>query len=177
MEIRQETPHDRDAIRRVTIDAFSHCEFGHNGEADLIDQLRENCPEILSLVSATDEDVVGHILFSPVTVRSGGDVHQGMGLAPMAVALDHQRRGIGSALVETGLKLLAAAGCPFVVVIGHPEYYPRFGFVPAADYGITHGFSGIPQTVLFIRMFDSNTARRLRDGILHYRNEFGEQTG
>ena len=177
MEIRPETLGDRDSIRRVTIDAFSSCEFGHNGEADLVDLLRENCPEIRSLVATANGLVVGHILFSPVTVRRADDVIHGMGLAPMAVAPDHQRRGVGTALVETGLKQLAAAKCPFVVVIGHPQYYPRFGFVPAADYGIAHGFAGIPQSVLFIRFFDSDIALKIRNGILHYRHEFGSQSG
>ncbi len=68
-----------------------------------------------------------------------------MGLAPMAVAPDCQRRGIGTLLVQAGLNELSQSGCPIVVVLGHPEYYPRFGFVPAAELGITHGFEGIPQ--------------------------------
>jgi putative acetyltransferase len=80
-------------------------------------------------VAEDDGAIVGHILFTPVVVE--GRPALGMGLAPLAVLPGRQRQGIGSQLVRRGLDSLRERGCPFVVVVGHPEYYPRFGFEPA----------------------------------------------
>jgi putative acetyltransferase len=88
--------------------------------------------------------IVGHILFSPITVETNHQGIKGMGLAPMAVLPERQRQGIGSALVREGLSLLSAQQCPFVIVVGHPEYYPRFGFVPASQYGLICPWEGVP---------------------------------
>ena len=90
----------------------------------------------LSLVAVVQNRVVGHVLFSPATVESEGSVVRGMGLAPMAVLPEWQRRGIGSELIGSGIAGLASRQCPFVLVLGHAEYYPRFGFEPASRYGI-----------------------------------------
>ncbi len=118
--IRPEEPRDRDAIRDVHVRAF-----GQPNEADLVDALR---PGTVSLVAEIG-GVVGHILFSPITVGGAPAI----ALAPMAVLPEFQRRGIGSALVRRGL---AACGDRLVIVLGHPEFYPRFGFVPARPLGI-----------------------------------------
>ena len=175
ISIRSESPLDWDSVRRVIVEAFTTCEFGHSGEADIVDQLRHNCPEVLSLVATDGEVVVGHILFSPVSILITDGEVRGMGLAPMAVAPDRQRVGIGTALVESGLQKLSEAGCPFVVVLGHPLYYPRFGFVPAAQYGISHGFVEVPQNVFFIKVLDENVTPSISNGQINYRPEFGPQ--
>lgn len=152
LQVRPETPADFAAVRQLTIDAFSASDLGYHGEADLIEAIRENCEQYLSLVACWEEKVVGHCCFSPVVLESDAGPLQGMGLAPMAVAPVCQRQGIGSALIEAGLTRLDAADCPFVAVLGHPEYYPRFGFQLAGQYGISHGFAGIPQEVFFVRV-------------------------
>ncbi len=175
ISIRRETPNDRDAVRRVIVDAFTACEFGHNGEADIVDRLRNNCDDLLSLVATEGDDIVGHILFSPVSVRTANGMVHGKGLAPMAVAPNRQRRGIGTALVESGLNQLSGNRCAFVVVLGHPLYYPRFGFQLGAQYEITHGFSGIPQDVFFVNILDQNVLRSILKGTASYRSEFGLQ--
>ncbi|MEJ2721856.1 MAG: N-acetyltransferase, partial [bacterium] len=108
--IRKEETDDVDAVRAMTEGAF-----GQPDEARIIDRLRANCDRILSLVGTQDGRVVGHILFSPVTIDSSGGVIEGMGLGPMAVLPENQREGIGSALVEHGLAILRRNGCPFVV--------------------------------------------------------------
>lgn len=172
---RPETQDDHDAIRGIIVDAFTDCEFGHNGEADLIDQLRNNCDDLLALVATDNDSIVGHILFSPVTVRSASGVVQGMGLAPMAVAPNRQQTGIGTALVESGLQQLAVDRCPFVVVLGHPSYYPRFRFQPGAQHKISHGFEGIPQEVFFVNVLDQNVVQSIANGTAIYRSEFGPQ--
>ena len=100
----------------------------------------------------------------------------GMGLAPMSVATHCQRQGIGSFLVTNGLKRLTETECAFVVVLGHPDYYPRFGFVPASDFGVSHGFTGIPQDVFFIHHINENdTMKTLANGLTYYQPEFGPQ--
>jgi putative acetyltransferase len=110
--------------------------FGQDREADLVDRLRANGKVILSLVAELNRQVVGHILFSPVTIESADRTITVLGLAPMAVLPPYQKRGIGGRLVERALAMLKAAGHRGVVVLGHPEYYPRFGFVPAGGFGI-----------------------------------------
>jgi putative acetyltransferase len=128
--IRSETAADRDAIRRVNELAFPGRE-----EADLVDALRGSgawLPE-LSLVAEDDSGIVGHVLFSVVALDSGPDL---LSLGPMAVLPDRQRAGIGTMLVRRGLELAKGTNYPLVVVLGHPEFYPRFGFVPARPQGI-----------------------------------------
>lgn len=175
IKVRKETTDDHDAIRMLTVDAFANSEFGHNGEAELIDAIRDTSAKQLSLVACSDRDIVGHILFTPVTIRtSQHDVH-GMGLAPMSVAPQCQKTGIGSLLVANGLERLLSDVCRFVVVLGHPNYYPRFGFQPAEPFEIFHGFSGIPQDVFFIRSISINTMKQIPGGRAYYLPEFGPQ--
>src|SRR5262245_5395759 len=131
MTIRPEKPTDRDAIRVVNEAAFET-----PAEANLVDLLRAQASPLVSLVAQADSTIVGHIVFSPVT-RSDYDDLNNMGLAPMAVLPAHQRRGIGSALVRAGLEECRRLGCDAVIVLGHAEYYPRFGFRRASEFGIS----------------------------------------
>ena len=130
--IREEAPADVAAIRALHAAAFKT-----DAEARLVDALREHGQLSLSLVAVEDDGVVGHIAFSPVTItRPDAPVLAGKGLGPMAVAHPRQGCGIGTRLVRSGLERLGAAGHPFCVVLGHPEYYPRFGFELASRSGI-----------------------------------------
>ena len=131
LAIRTEWSEDHDAVRRVLESAFGR----NSGEAGLVEALRaagDHVPE-LCLVAVEGEDVVGHLFFSRARLGSGDEV---LALAPMAVVADRQRDGIGSRLVEDGLRRAAATPFALVVVLGHPGYYPRFGFEPAAGYGV-----------------------------------------
>ena len=123
--IRREEAADVEAVGVVNRRAFEG-----GAEAALVDALR-GVPGAVSLVAAAGGRVVGHILFTPVDVEGVGPAAKGLGLGPMAVLPEHQRQGIGSQLVRAGLSECRAAGCGFVVVLGHAEYYPRFGFEPA----------------------------------------------
>jgi len=130
--IRVETSEDVPAVRRV-----NELAFGRPGEADLVDALRASETPILSLVAVLDGSVAGHVLFSPVTVEPrppGSD--RCWGLGPLAVLPEYQSQGIGGQLVRAGLDACRQLGAAAVVVLGHPEYYPRFGFVPASRYGL-----------------------------------------
>jgi putative acetyltransferase len=129
--IRAETRDDVAAIA-----ALHRAAFGRPNEADLVARLRRTVQPLVSLVALVGEQVVGHILFSPVTIDAAPAALRPMGLAPMAVLPILQRRGIGSALVRVGIDACRAAGAGAVVVLGHPTYYPRFGFVPAIRFGL-----------------------------------------
>jgi|GEM_PF-118588 len=131
LEVRQETAGDEPAICALNASAFKT-----DAEARLVDALRASGALTLSLVAVLDGAIVGHIAFSPVTVDAGGHTVQGVGLAPMAVAPSHQRKGIGARLIEEGLGALRARGHAFCVVLGHVDYYPRHGFLPARPRGM-----------------------------------------
>lgn len=163
IEIRAELPGDVDAVRRVNTEAF-----GRRDEAALVDALRERCPERVSLVAVDGEDIVGHILFTPATI---GTV-RGMGLAPMAVLPDRQRDGIGSKLVRAGLVELAERQCPFVIVLGHADYYPRFGFERASTHGI-HCEWDVPDEAFMVLVIDEAAMSGV-SGLARYRPEFSE---
>jgi putative acetyltransferase len=165
--IRHETAEDVAAVRVV-----NELAFGQPAEADLVDALRRGCTDALSLV-AVDDGVVGHILFTPVSVDGADRSLAGMGLAPMSVLPDYQRRGVGSALVSRGLEALRERGCPFVVVVGHPEYYPRFGFEPASKHGLLSQWQGIPDGV-FMSLILNPSAMREVGGVARYRPEFDD---
>ncbi len=130
MLIRAEKESDRTAVCRINTAAFAT-----PAEAALVETLRECVQPLISFVAEVDAAVVGHIMFSPVSVSADPRLRM-MGLAPMAVAPAYQRQGIGSALVRAGLARCKALAFCAVVVLGHPEYYPRFGFLPASRFGL-----------------------------------------
>ena len=127
--VRPERTGDAEAVRRVLLAAFETA-----AEADLVERLRDAGPDYLAWVANEGDVLVGHVAFTPLTLD--GLACGGMGLAPLAVAPSHQRRGIGGALVRAGLDALRVRGDAFVALLGHPDYYPRFGFEPASRYGL-----------------------------------------
>ena len=122
--------------------------FETPAEAKLVETLRAEAAPLVSLVAEKAGAIVGHILFSPVHISGCPDLKI-MGLAPMAVAPEHQRRGIGSALVRAGLEECRRLGFGAVVVLGHPGYYPRFGFLPSARFGIRCEYD-VPEDVFMV---------------------------
>ncbi len=168
--IREEIFQDIDVIRTINEKAF-----GQSQEENIIDRLRANCEGLLSLVALQDEKIIGHILFSPVTIEDHHGILKGVGLAPMAVLPEFQRQGIGSKLIKSGIEILKTSGCLFVIVLGHPEYYPQFGFEPASHYGIRSQWEGVPDNAFMILWLNKS---RINDmsGIAKYRDEFDEAT-
>ncbi|UCG80763.1 MAG: N-acetyltransferase [Desulfobacterales bacterium] len=165
--IRQERSKDIPVIREVNKRAF-----GQPQEADLVDKVRQNCHNMLSLVAMAENEVIGHILFSPATMESGGGTIQGMGLGPMAVLPDYQRQGVGAELIRTGITRLDSTGCPFVIVLGHAAYYPRFGFEPASRFGIRSEWD-VPDDAFMILVLNKSVMQGV-SGLVRYRPEFAE---
>jgi len=165
--IRAENTEDRDAIHRVV-----ELAFGGRSEADLVDALRENASPYISLVATLDEHVVGHIFFSPVTIETERETLAEMGLAPMAVLPEYQNQGIGSQLVREGLRECARLGHDIVVVLGHPKFYPRFGFEPASLKGLRSEYDVRDEVFMVVELREGALAGR--GGLVKYHPEFGK---
>jgi putative acetyltransferase len=165
--IRPETSSDLAAIRHI-----NQAAFGTDAEAELIGRLRAGGKLVLSLVAEVDSELVGHIAFSPVVVETNPAAVAVVGLAPMAVLPTHQRSGIGSLLVKTGLAECRVAGYEAVVVLGHSHYYPRFGFVPASRLGLRCEYD-VPDEVFMALELRAGALAGCA-GLVRYQPEFNE---
>jgi putative acetyltransferase len=165
IEITEERPGDAAAIRDLNQRAFEQ-----NQEANIVDALRSNGAALLSLVATVNGQIVGHIMYSPISV---GNL-RGAALGPMAVLPELQRQGIGSQLVEAGNRQIDQGGCPFIIVVGHPEFYPRFGFKPASIRGITCEWN-LPDEVFMLLVLDEAEMQGV-SGLAKYRSEFSSVT-
>jgi putative acetyltransferase len=159
--IRAERPEDIGGIRQVNLSAFET-----SAEADLVDALRRQARPFVSLVAVEGEEVVGHILFSPVTLSSDPAAPI-MGLAPMAVRPDRQRQGVGSALVRAGLEECRLLDAIAVVVLGHAHYYPRFGFTRASAFGLASEYD-VPDDVFMVLELRAGLLREKRGTISYH---------
>lgn len=137
MVIRHETAGDADAVRSVLTTAF-----GGDDEATLVGLLRDSGEVVLSLVALVEDEIVGHVLFSRLVIRAHARAFSGVALAPLAVLPAVERRGIGSALVRQGIRLLNDSGETIAIVLGDPEYYARFGFSTQLAQSLRSRYSG-----------------------------------
>lgn len=139
MIIRDAEPEDEIAIRAIVASAF-----GRADEARLVDQLRADGDAFIELVAEDEEDgeLLGHILFSPLAIDRSDETVTALALAPVAVRPDRQTSGIGGALIREGVEQARRAGIPAIVLVGHPSYYPRFGFSAKAAESLDAPFSG-----------------------------------
>ena len=135
--VRPETPEDYTGIR-----AINQLAFQSDVEADLVDRVRRDGTVIASLVAEEDERIVGHILLSRLPIQTAAGQVPAAALGPMAVRPEYQRRGIGGDLIRAGLMACKSAGMAAVIVLGHPEYYPRFGFSAHLARRISSPYSG-----------------------------------
>ena len=147
MLIREETPTDHEVIRTI-----NHLAFEGEVEGRLIDRLRADGDILLSLVAQVDGEIVGHILFSKLEAETSGGTIKAAALAPMAVTPEFQERGIGTALVERGLALCRERGYTVVVVLGHPDYYPRFGFDSRKAQALESPYSGAGEAYMALEL-------------------------
>jgi len=164
--VRLELPHDIAEVFQTNERAF-----GATLEARLVDTLR-TLPDSISLVATLNGQVVGHILFTAVTIEPAADVRVA-GLAPMSVRPEYQREGVGGQLVRAGLDECRRRGYAAVVVVGHPEYYPRFGFEPAHSHGLQCEFP-VPREAFMVFELEPNALRGV-SGIVRYRPEFAAE--
>jgi putative acetyltransferase len=149
--IRSETDADVSAITEVTVAAFKILEISHHTEQFIIEALRAAKALTVSLVAEVDGHVIGHIAFSPVTMSDG--TRNWYGLGPVSVLPAYQRQGVGKALIREGLSRLRDMNAQGCCLVGHPDYYRRFGFKNMP--GLVH--EGVPPEVFFALSFDGNT--------------------
>jgi putative acetyltransferase len=167
IDIRAETSADCGAIA-----ALNNAAFGGEEEAGIVDRLRADGLVITSLVAEEKREIVGHIMFSELPIETAEHLIRGAALAPMAVAPSYQHRGIGSRLVRSGLEVCRAQGIEAVVVLGHPEYYPRFGFSAALAQHLRAPYSGPAFMALELKI----DILEGRMGTVHYPDAFGLDT-
>jgi putative acetyltransferase len=169
MKTRTERVSDYDEVFQLNYLAFKNRE----DESRLIERIRlsEQFIPKLSLVSEENNHIVGHALFSKAEVIDGEKNHDVIVLAPVAVLPSHQKKGIGSILIQEGLKRCTALGCDFVFLIGHPTYYPKFGFKPARKYGFELKQFNVSDEVFMVYELTQGNTNRLQ-GELRYPESF-----
>ncbi len=165
MIIREEQPSDIEKIWKVNIGAFETI-----AEANLVNSLRDSGCTFISLVAETETKVVGHILFTQVELSGNKNNLKIIGLAPMAVLSQYQNKGIGSKLVQTGLKRCKSLGYDAVVVLGHPDYYPKFGFVPSVKYGIKSEYDVSDEVFMILELIPGSLKHH--EGEIKYHEAF-----
>lgn len=126
--VRIRVEHTEDVEEARAIRVVNKAAFGGAEEADLVDKLRGDGHALVSLVAELQRAIIGHVLFSRMWIKTASGLVSAVALAPVAVLLEHQRKGIGQRLIVHGLDILRGQGESIVIVVGHPSYYPRFGF-------------------------------------------------
>ena len=166
MRVRPEAPGDHGVVFHIVSQAF-----GNDAEAKLVDELRAAASPQISLVADEDGIVLGHIFFSPATVGEGPDARKIFALGPVGVRPDQQNRALGSALVRAGLERCLAIDEPVVVVLGHPPYYPRFGFRQAHEHGLYYKSRPGPNPAFMVAELRPGALEGLT-GEVHYHPAF-----
>lgn len=169
ISIRPETPEDIAVIAEVNQKAF-----GQTGEADLVDALRAAGALRISLVAESDGEIVGHIAFSPMTLDQQPEEAGVLGLGPMAVLPGYQNQGIGLHLLEAGLDACRQQGAEIVIVLGHPEFYPKAGFVRASGFGILCEYQVPDEAFMALELVPGRIQKYA--GVAHYHPAFGMVT-
>lgn len=167
IEIHPETAGEIPAIHRLNVQAFDN----RPNEARLVDSLRAAGKAVISLVAVTEGEVVGHALFSPVTLDPANAGFNGAGLGPVAVSPEFQRQGIGSKLIREGLDRCRQMGFEVVVVLGDHHYYSRFGFKRAGGFGLGNDYNADEH---FMALELKEGALREVSGTVKYAPEFNE---
>ena len=165
LNIRKERDSDIEEVYGINVRAFDT-----DAEAKLVDRLRSSGVFYISLVAEENGHIVGHILFTPVELAGSPQGLRLMGLAPMAVLPEFQNRGIGSSLVEAGLEHCKEENIDAVFVLGHPDYYPKFGFLQSVKYGIKSEYD-VPDEV-FMAIELKNGILDGKHGTIRYHKEF-----
>ncbi len=173
--IRTETPKDYTRVIELTEKAFETLEISNHNEGKLVDKLRKAPTFIseLSLVAELNGQIVGHILFTPVVIDNGQQKFQSLVLAPVSVLPEFQKMGIGGQLIRAGHQKAKESGFQSVILLGHPEYYPRFGYKPASAWGIKTHYE-LPSDDVFMAVELTEGALNNVSGQVIFPPEFGE---
>lgn len=169
MKIRPETTLDHTSIYKI-----NHLAFGQKAESQLINRLRktdEFIPE-LSLVMEKDNTIIGHILFSKIKIVGEKKSYSSLALAPMSVHPDYQKQGVGSQLVRAGLAKAKEMEFDSVIVLGHKNYYPRFGFEKASKWGVKCPFEVPEEVFMGLELVEGGLKDKV--GIVEYSKAFAE---
>lgn len=165
--LRYENSRDYKNITRI-----NDLAFGQKNEGILIEHLRKNrdfLPE-LSIVAEKDGIIIGHILFFPIQIKSKDNSYKSVSLAPMAVLPEYQNQGIGGRLIRYGLEKCRGKGYQSVIVLGHPEYYPRFGFEKASKWDIRPPFEAPDEAFMAIELIEGGL--KGISGVVEYPDEY-----
>ena len=168
IKIRQESQKDYEDVYRVVKTAFETAEHSDGNEQDLVVALRNSdsfIPE-LSLVAVKEDKIVGYILFTKIKIEN----HEEIALAPLAVLPEYQKQGIGSMLIEQGHKIAKKLGYHYSIVLGSENYYPKFGYIPAIQYGIQAPFDVADENFMAVKLNDADIEIK---GVVQYAKEFG----
>lgn len=168
IEIRQESQKDYEEVYMTVKTAFETAEHSDGNEHDLVVALRNSdsfIPE-LSLVAVKEDKIVGYILFTKIKIGN----HEEIALAPLAVLPEYQKQGIGSMLIEQGHKIAKQLGYHYSIVLGSENYYPKFGYIPAIQYGIQAPFDVANENFMAVKLNDADTGIQ---GVVQYAKEFG----
>jgi predicted N-acetyltransferase YhbS len=173
--IRKEKSFDHNWVVELTEKAFETLEISDHNEGKLVDKLRKapTFIEELSLVAELNGQVVGHILFTPIIIDNGEQQFQSLVLAPVSVLPEFQKMGIGGQLIRAGHQKAFELGFQSVILIGHPEYYPRFGYKPASTWGIKTHYE-LPSDDVFMAVELTDGALTGVSGMVVFPPEFGE---
>ncbi|WP_241138535.1 GNAT family N-acetyltransferase [Bacillus mycoides] len=171
--IRQEQKNDYRKTEEVEKEAFLNEEFSDKKEHELVKRIRE-CDAFIPELSivAVDEEIVGHIMLSKITIEQDGTTVDSLALAPVSVAPSHQKKGIGGKLIGAALEKAKELGYGSVVVLGHPEYYPKFGFKKASEWNIKAPFE-VPEEVFMVMELTGNALEGV-EGVVQYSSAFAE---
>ncbi|AIW84109.1 acetyltransferase, GNAT family [Bacillus mycoides] len=171
--IRQEQKNDYRKTEEVVKEAFLNEEFSDKKEHELVKRIRE-CDAFIPELSivAVDEEIVGHIMLSKITIEQDGTTVDSLALAPVSVAPSHQKKGIGGKLIGAALEKAKELGYGSVVVLGHPEYYPKFGFKKASEWNIKAPFE-VPEEVFMVMELTENSLEGV-EGVVQYSSAFAE---
>ena len=168
LEIRQETKNDYEEVYNLVKKAFETAEHSDGNEQDLVVDLRKSnnfIPE-LSFVAIQDSKIVGYILFTKIKIGDSDEI----ALAPLGILPEYQRKGIGRALIKEGHRIAKNLGYHYSIVLGSEKYYPKFGYVPAINYGIMPPFDVSYENFMAIKLNDTDKEIK---GIVKYAKEFG----
>ncbi|MED3125573.1 GNAT family N-acetyltransferase [Bacillus wiedmannii] len=171
--IRQEQKNDYRKTEEVVQQAFLNEEFSDKKEHELVKRIRK-CDAFIPELSivAVDEEIIGHILLSKIQIEQGATSVESLALAPVSVARGHQKKGIGGKLIGAALEKAKELGYGSVVVLGHPEYYPKFGFKKASEWNIKAPFE-VPEEVFMVVELRENALEGV-EGVVQYSSAFAE---